>query len=276
MTSEFIVSVSETDFEYQVIAYSRQVPVIVDFWAEWCNPCKMLGPILERLATEAQGAFRLAKVNVDENPNLALQYGIRSIPHVKAFRDEQPVSEFIGLLPEPRVREFIRALAPSQTDLILEKGLSQLALQNWPAAEKSLRQFLEKSPDFPPALLGLMKSVLMQGQLDEAEQICNKFPPSKEYAAAEIMLPLLEALKRVQTKAAFSDDPLEAAYQNSLRLIIRGNLPAAMDGMLDILRQDKHYHGDEVRLVLLGLFEVLGEENPITQQYRRELSMILF
>jgi putative thioredoxin len=276
MTSEFIISVSETDFEYQVIAYSRQIPVVVDFWAEWCNPCKTLGPILERLATEAQGAFRLAKVDVDENPNLALRYGIRSIPHVKAFRDEQPVSEFIGVLPEPRVREFIRTLAPSQTDLMLEKGLSQLAMQNWPAAESSLRQFLEKSPDFPAALLGLMKSILMQGQIEKADQIYNEFPPSKEYAAAEIMRPLIEALRRLQNKPAFSDDPLEAAYQNSLRLILRGNLPAAMDGMLDILRQDKHYRGDEVRLVLLGLFEALGEENPITQEYRHELSMILF
>ena len=126
MASEYIKIVTESDFEYEVIAYSNQIPVIVDFWAEWCRPCKTLTPILEKYAEEAQGTFRLAKVNVDDNPNLALRFSVRSIPNVKAFRDGQVVSEFLGLQPEPRVKEFIRNLAPSQIDLLLEKGQSQL------------------------------------------------------------------------------------------------------------------------------------------------------
>src|SRR4030066_697267 len=137
MTSEYIKTVTETDFEYEVVAYSNQTPVVVDFWAEWCRPCKTLTPILVKIAEENRGSFRLAKVNVDENPNLALRFSVRSIPNVKAFHDGQMVSEFLGLQPEQRVREFIHNLAPSQIDLLLEKGQSQLESLNWTDAESS-------------------------------------------------------------------------------------------------------------------------------------------
>ncbi len=278
MASEYIITVTEADFEYEVVAFSRQVPVVVDFWAEWCGPCKMLGPLLERLTEEARGAYRLAKVNVDENPNLALRFSVRSIPLVKAFRDGQVVSEFIGAQPEPRVREFLRALAPSQSDLLLEKGLSQLDMQAWSAAEDTLRQYLAKTPENPSGLLGLTKSLLMQGDITAAEQAMDLIPPSKELAAAEIIRPLIDALKRLEQidSSAYSDDPLEAAYINALRLVLRGNIPAAMDGILDVLRQDKHYHHDEARKVMLALLAVLGDENPLTRQYRNELSLVLF
>ena len=154
MTSDFIRSVTEADFEYEVIAFSRQTPVLVDFWAEWCNPCRTLGPILERLTEEAQGAFRLAKVDVDANPNLAIRFSVRSIPAVKSFRDGQVVSEFVGAQPEPRLREFIRALAPSQTDLLLEKGVSYLDEQQWASAENLFRQFLAKESSLPSRHVG--------------------------------------------------------------------------------------------------------------------------
>ena len=275
MASGYVITVTEADFEYEVIAFSQQLPVVVDFWAEWCVPCKTLGPLLEKLADEAQGSFRLAKVDVDSSPNLALRYGVRSIPNVKAFRDGQVVAEFVGVQPEPRLREFLRSLAPSQTDLVLEKALSQLDSENWKAAESSFRQFLAKTPDYPVALLGLLKSILMQGYLDEAARLLHSFPPSKEYAAAETLRPLAEALKWSGT-AALSEDPLEAAYLNALRLVQRGNYAAALDGLLDILRQDKRYRDDEVRRVVLALLEALGENNPLTPAYRRELAMILF
>ncbi len=276
MTSDHIVRVTELDFEYQVIEYSRQSPVVVDFWAEWCTPCKTLGPLLERLAEEGRGVFRLATVDVDANPNLALRFGIRSIPAVKAFRDGEVASEFVGALPEPRLREFLRALAPSQTDLLLEKGQSQVAAQNWAEAEKSFHQFLEKTPAFPPALLGLLRCQVMQGRLDEAARTLAGFPPSKDFIAAEAMRPLVEALGRTKSSPLLSENPLEAAFQNALRLVLHGNLPAAMDGLLDILRQDKQYRGGEARRVLLGLFSALGEESELVRPYRAELAMILF
>lgn len=276
MTSEYIRTVNESDFEYEVIAYSNQIPVIVDFWAEWCRPCKTLTPVLEKLTEGAQGAFRLAKLNVDDNPNLALRYSVRSIPNVKAFRDGQVVSEFLGLQPEPRVKEFIRNLAPSQIDLLLEKGQSLLDAMNWTEAGNSFSQFLSKTPDQPAGLLGLLKASLMQGKFIESKHIIDDFPPSQEYAHMELLKPLLEALLPIKTIQVTSEDPLEATYHNALKLLMRGNLPAGMDGLIDILRQDKHYHNEEARKVLLALFEVLGNNHPLTQQYRRELAMVLF
>jgi putative thioredoxin len=276
MASEHIVEVSEADFEYQVLAYSQQVPVVVDFWAEWCLPCKTLGPILERLALEAAGSFRLAKVNVDYNPNLAARYNVRSIPTVKVFRDGRVISEFIGLQPEHRIREFIRAIAPGPADLALEKGLSLLEVGEWRNAEEAFRHVLAQKPEYPPALLGLAKCLLAQGKAQEALNILRNFPASREFSAAETLRPLAEALVRHKNGEVYSDDPLEAAYYRALRLILRGNFPAAMDGLLDILRQDKRYRNGEIRLVMLGLFELLGENNPLTRQYRQELASVLF
>jgi len=276
MASEYIKIVSESDFEYEVIAYSNQIPVVVDFWAEWCRPCKTLTPILEKYAVEAQGSFRLAKLNVDDNPNLALRFGVRSIPNVKAFRDGQVVSEFLGLQPEPRVKEFIRNLGPSHIDLLLEKGQSQLEAMNWNEAGNSFRQFLAKSPNHPAGLLGSLKANLMQGNFSEVRRILDDFPPSQEYAHVEELRPLYSALWAEKTNQVISDDFLDVAYSNALRLIMRGNIPAGMDGIIDILRQNKHYRNDAARKVMLGLFEVLGDNHPISQQYRRELAMILF
>ena len=162
--SEFIIDVNEADFEYQVLAYSQQVPVVVDFWAEWCAPCRVLGPQLEQLAQEAQGNFRLAKVNVDQNQNLALRYAVRSIPAVKAFRNGQMISEFLGVQPEPRLRDFIRSIAPTDSDLLIEKGNSLLSMLRPGAAEQTFRQALETTPEHPAGLLGLSKSLLQQGK----------------------------------------------------------------------------------------------------------------
>ena len=276
MKSDYIITVTEADFEYEVIAYSKQVPVIVDFWAEWCGPCKTLGPILERLTDEAQGTFRLAKVDVDANPNLALRFSVRSIPMVKAFRDGQMVAEFVGAQPEPRVREFLRSIAPSQTDLVLEKGLSLLSSQDWKGAEESFQTFLSKFPDHPAAKLGLLKCALMQNRVEEAREMLHNFPASKEYASAEVLRPLIDTLSRAQTSPTFSEDPLEAAYSNALRLIRRGNYAAAMDGLLEVLRQDRRYRNDEARRVLIALFEVFGADSPLTRQYQAELASILF
>ncbi len=276
MAVDHIVSVSEVDFEYQVIEYSKQVPVLVDFWAEWCHPCRMLTPILEGLAQESAGAFRLAKVNVDENPNLALRYNVRSIPNVKAFRDGQVVAEFLGAQPESRVREFLRAIAPSEHDLVLEKAQSLLDLSQWTQAEKLFRTFLAKSPGNPSALFGLARSLVAQGRLLETQTLLKTIPASKEYKQAEILSALVQVLVEAKSGPAYSEDALEATYLNSLRLIALGNFEAAMDGMLEVLRQDKHYRNDGPRKVMLGLFELLGENNLLTRQYRTELASVLF
>jgi len=276
MASEHIISVSEADFEYEVIEYSKQIPVVVDFWAEWCGPCRTIGPILEKLTREANGAFRLAKVDVDANPNLAMRFSVKSIPNVKAFRDGQLISEFVGAQPEARIREFIKAISPSEHDLVLEKALSLLDQEEWEQAESAFRQFLAKFPHNPQALLGLARCLIAQGLIKEPANILMDFPPSKEYHHASVLSQLIKALQSLASTPEFSEDPLEAAYFNALRLIKMGNFEAAMDGMLDILRQDKRYRNDEVRKVLLAMFELLGPKNPLTRQYQNELALVLF
>ncbi|MGW8250017.1 MAG: thioredoxin, partial [Anaerolineales bacterium] len=273
---DYIINVSEDDFEYNVLAYSQQVPVIVDFWADWCIPCRTLGPMLEKLANEGQGSFRLAKVDVDANQKLAMQYNVYSIPSVKAFRDGKVTSEFVGVLPEQRLREFVRSLAPSELDLALEKGSSLLKQEQWRSAEQTFRIVLDKDPDQPAALLGLSKSLLMQGESHEALGTLESFPASREFSAAQTLLPLAEAMQREGNGDPWADDPLDAAFNRSIRLVGRGNLPAALDGLMDILRENKNYRSGIARKVILAIFELLGDDNPLTRQYRQELASVLF
>lgn len=277
MTPDFIVDVNEANFEYEVLSYSENIPVVVDFWATWCQPCKVLGPLLERLATEMQGAFRLAKVDVDASPNLALRFGIRSVPSVVAFSQGEVVSQFAGAQPEARVREFLAGITPpSPLNLSLEKANSLAALQQWDEAEVLYRELLELRPNDSESLLGLAKALLGQGQAQEAHSLLIDFPASRHFHSARQLLPYAQALMQFQQAELPDDDELDAAYQNSLRLAGRGNLLAALDGLLDILRQDKRYRNGAAREVFLGLLELLGEEHPHTREYRTELASTLF
>jgi len=277
MASDFIINVSEVDFEYQVLDYSENVPVVVDFWAEWCGPCKYLGPVLEKLTEEAQGAFRLAKVNVDENPKLAIRYGVHGIPAVRAFKDRQMVSEFVGAISEPRIREFLRNIAPHQIDLKLEKAQSLLDERQFKFSEEIFREILLEEPRSSAALLGLVKCMLFQGHGRESLHILSNFPTSKEYYSAQLLLPLAQIIDQFQAgMIPESDQPLEAAFQNALRLIQKGNVEAAMDGLLDILRENKHFRDGAARQIMVAILELLGENDPTTQQYRNELASALF
>lgn len=275
--SDFIVNVSESDFEYEVLSYSQNVPVVVDFWATWCQPCKVLGPLLERLAEEANGSFRLAKVDVDANPNLALRYGVRSIPTVKAIAQGQVVADFAGLQPEQRVREFLARLAPpSESALALEKADSLLAEHQWSEAEVIYRQLEEQTQNQPPVLLGLVKSLLAQGKSSEALFILNYFPASREYNSAQLLQPLAESMLKYEKNELPEETDLDVTFRGSIRLASRGNQLAALDGLLDIMRQQKRYRSDRARLVFLSLLEILGPEDEDARQYRSELASVLF
>jgi putative thioredoxin len=274
--SNNIVEVSEANFEYEVIAFSQKAPVVVDFWAEWCVPCRTLGPLLEKLAEEGKGAFRLAKINVDSSPNLARRYSIRSIPAVKAFRDGQVVAEFIGVQPEHQLREFIRSISNQQMNLLLNKGQNLSQMHNWEAAEKCFRLYLEENPRQPAGSLGLVKCLIMQGKTQEAKELLRNFPDSKELNNAGFLNPLVQALIQLKEEKNEAEDALAAAYSNALRLVTRGNLFAAMDGILEILRQDKRYRAGQARQVMVALLELMGEDDPQTRLYRNEFASIVF
>ena len=276
MVSDFIVHVDESDFEYEVLQYSTHVPVVVDFWAPWCVPCRVLGPRLETLARRGEGSFRLAKVNVDENARLAKQYKVRNIPAVKAFIDGRVVSEFSGVLEEDNLRNFISRLAPEPGELIFEKGKNLLELGEYAEAEEAFREFLSMRPGNPNALLGLVRALLFQGEGREAEILLRNFPASSAYNTAQLLLPVARAFTEM-TDDTFEDiQPLEAAYRNGIRLAKRGNVLAAMDGFLDILRKEKHYRNDQVKAVFVGLLALIGNSHPEARQYRKDLSSVVF
>lgn len=275
--SEYILDVSEATFESQVVLKSFDVPVVVDFWAPWCGPCRVLSPILERQAIEAGGAFVLAKVNVDENPNLSIRYGVHGIPAVKAFRNGELAAQFQGAQPERTVRRFIEQLTPSEAELAVEQAHSLLATRHYPEAEAAYREVFEQDETNSEAALGLIESLLIQGKGSEALSILQNYPPGTSWVKAEGYLPLAALLNEVETATPNLDlPPLEASLYQAARLIGRGNLPAAMDGLLDILRQEKTYRGGLPRKVFLALFSLMGDQDPLTRKYRDELASVLF
>ena len=275
--SEYILDVSESTFESQVVLKSFEVPVVVDFWAPWCGPCRVLSPILERLAIEAGGDFVLAKVNVDENPNLSIRYGVHGIPAVKAFRNGELDAQFHGAQPERTVRKFIAQLTPSEAEQAVEQAHSLLATRHYPEAEAAYREVFEQDETNSEAALGLVESLLIQGKGSEAFSILQNFPPGTAWVKAEKYLPLASLLNEVETAAPNLDlSPLDASLYQAGRLIGRGNLPAAMDGLLDVLRQEKSYRAGLPKQVLLGLFSLLGDQDPLTRKYRDELASVLF
>jgi putative thioredoxin len=275
--AENIISVSEADFEYEVIAYSQNTPVIVDFWADWCRPCKQLSPLLGKLTQEANGAFRLARVDVDANPNLALRCKVRTLPTVVAFSEGNLVADFAGLQPEERVRDFIsQILPPSPANLSVEKGDSLLADQKLDGAEKAYEEALSIDKLSAGAMLGLMKINLLRGKSVEAYQLLRVFPACREYNQAEALLPLIHAMDDLKADLLPGETDLDAAFESSIRLAVRGNLYAALDGLFDILRQDKHFRRDRARMVTLALLELVDPQGTQTLQYRKELTTILF
>jgi len=276
--SEYILDVDEATFETEVVLKSHEVPVVVDFWAPWCGPCRMLSPMLERQAIEAGGAFLLAKINVDDNPALSIRFGVQGIPAVKAFRHGEIAAEFVGAQPDTVVQRFIEQLVPSETQQAIEEALSLLGTRHYQPAEAAFREVLDKDEGNADAALGLVESLLMRGQGAEALEILEHFPPGTAWAKAETYKPLAELLVETskQETGTENDDPIEASLYQSARLIKRGNTEAAMDGFLSILREDKNYRGGMVKQVMLALFELLGDQDPTTRKYREELASVLF
>lgn len=276
MRSDFIIHVDESDFEYEVLQYSAQVPVVVYFWAPWCVPCRVLGPKLENLARESEGRFRLAKLNVDENMRLARQYKVRNIPVVKAFINAHIVAEFSGMLEEDGLRDFIRHLIPAPEDLMYVKGQNLMISGAYEEAEDAFREFLSMNPTHPEALLGLVRALLFQGVGREALILLRNFPASSAYSKAQLLKPVAQAFSEIPDVLEESHSELEAAFRNGVRLARRGNILAAMDGFLDLLKKDRHYRDGQVKDIFVGLLALLGESHPDARQYRQDLTSTLF
>ncbi len=279
------IDVTEQSFTTEVIERSHTVPVVVDFWAAWCGPCKMLGPILEKLATEYNGKFLLAKVDVDSNPGLSMKYGIQGIPAVKAFVNGQVANEFTGALPEGQVRQFVQQIIPSTADLFAQQAY-QWEVTDQPAmAIENYKGALEEQADHYPAMLGLGRVLLKQGQIDEGVATLEKIPAGvPQRTEADALLASAEFQRAsagqdeqdLRSKVEANPDDVVARYALASLLVAQGRPAEALAEFLEVVRRDRAYKDDGARKAMLALFTTLGDNDPATREYRRKLANVLF
>ena len=271
-----IIDVNEETFELEVVNYSTQVPVVVDFWAPWCIACRPQSETLAHLTQEADGGFRLARVNVDEQIRLAERLKVTNLPAVKAFVDGRMVAEYSGVLSEKNLRMFIERIMPRVGSLLLAKGSSLMLMGEYEEAQSAIEQFILESRGDPAGLLAYSRVMLYQGNGRAALEVLEQFPISPESSASTVLLPLARAYLEPEIEKTVLDNPLESAYRNAIRLAKRGKILIALDGLLDVLRKDKNYRDGQARAVYLGLLEVLSDDHPDVRQYRSDLSSALF
>ena len=270
-----VIDATDATFQQDVIARSHETTVVVDFWAPWCGPCRMLGPVLERLANEPDSGFVLAKINVDHNPRVAQQFMVRSIPAVKAFRGGEMVGGFVGAQPETQVRAFLRQVAPSASNGVRRSGQQLLAQGKWAEAEAAFRDALKEDGD-ASTRLGLAQALLRQGKGCAAETQLRDFPPGPEFGEAERLLPLAHYLCAAERNQLNGSDELTTLYRQAAGQISRRDYAAGLYNLLAIVRQDKQYRQGEPKFVMLALFALMGEQDATVQAYRQQLASALF
>jgi putative thioredoxin len=278
--SQWVIDVGDADFETAVIDRSRTTPVVVDFWAPWCGPCRALGPLLEGLAQEHAGAFLLAKVNVDEAPGVAQAFGIQSIPAVKGFRDGMLVAEFVGAQPESTVRKLLEVVLPNAADRLVADAAGQAP----EAAEATLRAALELEPRHPKALVSLARLVAGRGDVAEALRLLDLVaPPSPLLAeadrlAAELRMRSDGAGDEAALRARIAADPEDLAGRLALgrTLAALGRHEDALAELLAVVQREPRFADDAARKAMLDLFAVLGSDHPLTERFRGELAKALF
>lgn len=256
-----VIDVDEQGFEAQVLEASRRAPVVVDFWAGWCQPCRVLSPVLERLAEEYEGRFVLAKIDVDANPRLAAAFGIQGIPAVKAFRDGAVVAEFVGVQPEDAIRRFLDQIAPDLARL--EEARKAEAVGAMDEAERLYREAVSANPNDHQAAVGLARVLLEGGADEEARSLLQPVPPDAESRRllAEMTLRQLAA----------GGGPLTSAAGAA----VSGDHRGALDRCLQIIAEGGEDR-DAARETMVAIFDLLGGEHPLTREYRPRLASVLF
>ncbi len=288
-SQDLIKDSSEATFAADVIETSGQVPVIVDFWAPWCEPCKQLGPQLEKAVTRAQGAVKLVKINIDENQQIAAQLRIQSIPAVIAFKDGRPVDGFMGAQPESQVDAFIKrlggAVGPSPIEQLVEHGKEALNAGDTQTADAAFSQVLEAEPENEPAIAGLARCLLAKDQMDQAREILGQAPDDSKNpdilsarAALDLAVAAEDAGNAQELRRAVEANPKDhqARFDLARALDAAGDRDGAVDQLIEIVAADREWNEQAARKELLKYFEAYGPTDEITVTGRRRLSSILF
>jgi putative thioredoxin len=279
--SEHALDVGLADFAQHVLEESKQRPVVVDFWAPWCGPCKSLKPILEKLAAEYGGKFLLAKINSDENQELAARYGVRGIPSVKAFIDGEPVDEFSGALPEGEVRAFLDRLAPSPVDELRRQAAEAHGAGDAPSALQWLADASRIDPDHVGVRLDAAEIMLDLNEADEARRLIGSVPDDADprvpalKARLQFMGAAGEDETALRSRVAANENDLEARLKLANLLVAAGQHEAGMDQLLEIVRRDRGFEDDVGRRTLLSVFDLLGGGEAVSR-YRRLLASVLY
>ncbi len=293
--ADLIKDIGTAEFAKEVIDASMDRPVIVDFWAPWCGPCKQLTPALEKAVTEARGAVRLVKVNIDDNQDLAAQLRVQSVPTVYAFLQGRPVDGFQGAQPESQVKDFIARLAgaagtdqgPSPLEQALEEAEAALGSGQTGAASALFAQVLQHEPDNVGALAGMMRCALEAGDTAAARQMFDGLPEAlrgeSAFGPVAAALELAEAgagaagnLGELMEQVAQDHNNHQARFDLAMALYGADKRESAVDELLEIIRRDRNWNDAGARKQLIKFFEAWGPSDPLTLDARRQLSSLLF
>ena len=280
--NEHIFDVDETNFQREVLDRSREIPVVVDFWAAWCGPCRALAPLLERLIEEREGQILLAKVNVDENPYLAQAFRVEGIPAVKAIRDGKIVAQFEGLIPENQLAEFLDRLLPSPAQAEVEQAIALESTQPSEAARLFARA-LSKDPDYPPAILGMARMRLTNGELDEAEYLANRVPPGGDHGAEADRIRAIIQLKKLggdvetrrQALATEPDNP-QKLFELGQALAAAGDYAQALATLYAAAERDREMARGPVKELMVQIFHAIGQRSELAEEYRDKLRRVMY
>jgi putative thioredoxin len=277
--------VTLSSFSDQVIERSRSVPVVVDFWADWCGPCRMLMPVLAALAEEYRGRFFLAKVNADREQELAARYGVRSLPTVKVFKNGAVVDEFLGAQPESVIRALLDRHIPRPADALVDAALAAAEAGRLDEALAGVDQAAGLDPDYDRVKFARARVLLALGRLDEGEQALNSVSiaaqgePELEALRARLAFHRIAAGSPAaeELRARIDRDPadLEARYRLGALKVLEGDYASALEQLLEIVRRDRKFRDDAGRKAMLAVFSLLGDGGELVNSYRRQLSLAI-